>query len=317
MRLVFGSAGFGFMFVGADASRLAVLISPLPLMDSDILRVPVGPGSLHVERYGQGGNSVILLHGFGTCSFLWRGVAPLLAENGFCAYAVDMLGYGESDRPFGGDFSVAAQSAYLEIALATLRAGRSTVAGIDIGGGVAQRLAVERPERVGWLALINSVGFDQWPSDDTKIVQRGTARFALRVSRGMLGVAPLLTPVLEGSVGDPAHMPTKLVARYLAPYVGNEGVTHLLALAAALDERDLETLQVGEIACPTLVVRGEEDRWLDDGVAERLHLSIKDSRIVRLPGVGRLVPEDAPEMLAALLMELTRISGPRQAVAVD
>ena len=276
-------------------------------MDSDTLRVPVGPGSMHIERYGQGGNSVVLIHGFGTSSFLWRGVAPILAENGYCAYAVDMLGYGESDRPFGADYSVAAQSTYLEIALATLRAGRSTVAGVDIGGGVAQRLAVERPERVGRLALINSVGFDQWPTDDTKMVQRGTARFALRVSRGMLGVAPLLTPVLEGSVGNASHMPTRLVARYLAPYVGNEGVTHLLALAAALDERDLETLPLGEIACPTLVVRGEVDRWLDDGVAERLHLSIRDSRIVRLPGVGRLVPEEAPEMLAALVMELSHV----------
>lgn len=285
-------------------------------MDSDILRVPVGPGSLHIERYGQGGNSVVLLHGFGTCSFLWRAVAPILAENGYCAYAIDLLGYGESDRPFGADYSVAAQSGYLEIALATLRAGRSTVAGIDIGGGVAQRLAVERPERVGWLALINSVGFDQWPTDETKMVQRGTARFALRVSRGVLGVAPLLTPVLQGSVGNAAHMPMKLVARYLAPYVGNEGVTHLLALAAALDERDLETLPLGEIACPTLVVRGEEDRWLDDGLAERLHLSIRDSRIVRLPGVGRLVPEDAPEMLAALLMELTRVQEPRRGAVV-
>lgn len=285
-------------------------------MDSDILRVPVGPGSMHIERYGQGGKSVVLLHGFGTCSFLWRGVAPILAENGYCAYAIDLLGYGESDRPFGADYSVAAQSAYLEIALATLRAGRSTVAGIDIGGGVAQRLAVERPERVGWLALVNSVGFDQWPTDDAKMVQRGTARFALRVSRGMLGVAPLLTPVLERSVGNAAHMPPKLVGRYLAPYVGDEGVTHLLALAAALDERDLETLPLEEITCPTLVVRGEEDRWLDDGVAERLHLSIRDSRIVRLPGVGRLVPEDAPEMLAALLMELTRVQEPKQSAGV-
>ncbi|MGI9078386.1 MAG: alpha/beta fold hydrolase [Gemmatimonadaceae bacterium] len=272
---------------------------------------------MHIERYGQGGHSVVLLHGFATCSFLWRAVAPILAENGYCAYAVDLLGYGESDRPFGADYSVAAQATYLEIALATLRAGRSTVAGIDIGGGVAQRLAVERPERVGWLALINSVGFDQWPTYDTKMVQRGTARFALRVSRGMLGVAPLLTPVLEGSVGDSAHMPTRLVARYLAPYVGSEGVRHLLALAAALDEHDLETLPLEEIACPTLVVRGEEDRWLNDDVAERLHLSIPDSRIVRLPGVGRLVPEDAPEMLAALLMELTRVENHRRGTAGD
>ena len=45
-------------------------------MQADILRAPVGPGAMHVERYGHGGTAVILLHGFGTCNFLWRAIAP-------------------------------------------------------------------------------------------------------------------------------------------------------------------------------------------------------------------------------------------------
>ena len=47
--------------------------------DADNLRVPVGPGSLHVDRYGVGGPAVLLVHGFGTCSFVWRNVGPALA----------------------------------------------------------------------------------------------------------------------------------------------------------------------------------------------------------------------------------------------
>ena len=78
-------------------------------LDADILRIPAGPGALHVERYGHGGEAVVLLHGFGTSSFLWRGVAPLLARAGHTAFAVDLMGYGEADRPLDGDFSIAAQ----------------------------------------------------------------------------------------------------------------------------------------------------------------------------------------------------------------
>jgi len=47
--------------------------------DPDIFRVPVGPGAMHVERFGFGGTPVVLLHGFGTSAFLWRHVAPMLA----------------------------------------------------------------------------------------------------------------------------------------------------------------------------------------------------------------------------------------------
>ena len=56
---------------------------------------------------------------------------------------------------------------------------------------------------------------------------RNTARFAFRASKGILGAAPILGEVLRRSVADDAKMPDKLVARYLAPYVGAEGLNHL------------------------------------------------------------------------------------------
>jgi pimeloyl-ACP methyl ester carboxylesterase len=272
--------------------------------DADILRVPVGPGFLHAERYGQGGAPVILLHGFGTSSFLWRAVGPLLGAEGCTAYAIDLLGYGESDRPYDADFSVAAQAEYLDQAMIALRISRAVVAGVDVGGGVALRLAATRPERVAELGLINSIAFDEWPGEDAKSIQLGTARFALRVARGMLGVAPLLTPILERSVANPGFMPQRLVARYLAPYVGTDGVMHLLALARALDPDDLAELDLSAVLAPTLIVRGEEDPWVAPSVAERLAAGIAESRLVRLPQVARLVPEEAPELLAGLLLEL-------------
>ena len=65
---------------------------------------------MHVERYGHGGAAVLLVHGFGTCSFLWRDIAPEFALANRTAFAVDLFGYGESDRPFDADFSIAAQA---------------------------------------------------------------------------------------------------------------------------------------------------------------------------------------------------------------
>ena len=279
-------------------------------IDADILRVPVGPGAVHVSRYGHGGAPVVLLHGFGTSSFLWRYVAPALALAGRTAFAIDLLGYGESDRPFGEDFGIAAQARYLDQALTALRLPRATIVGVDLGGGVALRLAATRADRVDQLVLVNPLAFDALPAGDVKVMQRNTARFALRASRGVLGAAPLLTPVLEGSVADPAHMPSRLVARYLAPYVGQDGVSHLLVLGRSIRASDLDDLDLASIVLPTLIVWGELDVWSDPSLPDRLASAIPNSRLVRVPTSARLVPEEAPGRLAELIVEATaRVSG--------
>jgi pimeloyl-ACP methyl ester carboxylesterase len=276
-------------------------------IEPDILRIPVGPGAVHVERYGHGGTPIILLHGFGTCGFLWRTVAAALAEARHTAIAVDLLGYGESDRPLDTDFGIAAQAEYVERALAALRLPHAAVAGIDLGGAVATRLAATHPGRVSHLILINSLTADSTPADDVRALQRNTARHVLRVATGVLGVTPLLTPVLDRSVADPAHMPWRLVARYLAPYVGQDGVRHLLALAASVNGTDLEGLDLAALPMPTLIIRGESDAWLDDTVAERLAAAIPQSQLIRIPDAGRLIPEDAPEELTRLIHDFVRL----------
>jgi pimeloyl-ACP methyl ester carboxylesterase len=256
---------------------------------------------MHVERYGHGGAPVVLIHGFGTCSFLWRNVAPVLAITQHTAYAVDLVGYGESDRPFDADFGLAAQADYLERALTALRVARAAVVGVDIGAAIALHLAAMRPDRVARLVLINPVAMDDLPPADVRAMQRNTARFALRISRGLFGASPLLTPVLTGSVADPAHMPPALIGRYLAPFVGQEGVTHLLALARAIRNFDLEDLDLSQVRAHTLIVRGEKDGWVEPDVSQKLMAAIPDCRVVNFPEVARLVPEESPDELAQLI----------------
>ncbi|MDB4907344.1 MAG: hypothetical protein JWO05_2128 [Gemmatimonadetes bacterium] len=258
---------------------------------------------MHVERYGHGGAPVLLVHGFGTSSFLWRHVGPEIALADRTAFAIDLFGYGESDRPFDADFGIAAQAEYLDRALTALRLQKATLVGQDLGAAIALRLAAERPDRVDRLILVNPIAFDDIPADDVKTLQRNTARFAFRISRGVLGAAPLLEELLRRSVVDKEAMPDALLARYLAPYVGREGVDHLLALARALDGEDLEEINLHKLAQPTLIIWGDQDPWVTPKVADRLGAAIGESKVVHLPGLGRLVPEEAPGVLVDLLLE--------------
>jgi pimeloyl-ACP methyl ester carboxylesterase len=276
-------------------------------MQADVLRVPVGPGAMHVERFGHGGTAVILIHGFGTSSFLWRNVAPAITEAGHTAYAIDLFGHGESDRPFDADFGIAAQAEYLDAAMTALRVARGIVVGVDIGGDVALRLAATRPERVEKLVLINTPAFDEIPARDITQMQRSTAKFAFRTTRGVLGAAPLIEGVLKGSVANPdLHMPVKLIARYLAPFAGRDGVNHLLNLASSITDADMEDVELGTIHVPALIVWGDKDEWVDPKMADRLVNALPDGRLVRLPGVGRLVPEESPERMNDLLLDFIK-----------
>ncbi len=281
-------------------------------MQADVLRVPVGPGSMHVERFGHGGTAVILIHGFGTSSFLWRNVAPAITDAGHTAYAIDLFGHGESDRPYDSDFGIAAQAEYLDAAMTALRVARGIIVGVDIGGAVALRLAATRPERVEKLVLINTPAFDELPAKDITQMQRSTAKFAFRTTRGILGAAPLVEGVLKGSVADPDnHMPVKLIARYLAPFVGKDGVSHLLNLASSISDQDMNDVDLKTIHVPALIIWGDKDQWVGPKVADRLATELPDGRLTRLPSVGRLVPEESPEQLNELLLDFMR----RRAVA--
>jgi 2-hydroxymuconate-semialdehyde hydrolase len=183
------------------------------------------------------------------------------------------------------------------------------VVGIDLGAAVAMHLAFNRPERVERLVLINAIGFDDVPADDIKTMQRNTARFALKISRGVLGAAPLMRELMEKSVADKANMPDGLLARYLAPYVGKDGLNHLLTLARSVDSDDMADVDLRQIDRPSLIVWGDQDPFVSPKLGDRLADTIPGSRLVRLPGTGRLIPEEAPETLANMILEFVGAAG--------
>jgi pimeloyl-ACP methyl ester carboxylesterase len=269
----------------------------------DHLRIPVGPGDLHAERYGFGDHALVLLHGFGTSTFLWRRVAPALPLGRVTAWAMDLLGHGESDRPAEGDFGVVAQAQCVEQAMTSLRIGRATVVGVDMGASVALRLAATRPGRVQGIVLISPPPPSRVRGEDLAELGRVSAAHLFEATRGMLGAAAWLGPLLTRSVAAAEAMPARLVARYAAPFVGADGVRHLQALANAVTDSDASDLDLSRIAARTLVLRGEHDAWCGSTDASRLATAISGAELRAVPSAGRLIPEEAPDALAALLAD--------------
>jgi pimeloyl-ACP methyl ester carboxylesterase len=267
------------------------------------VRIPVGPGSLHVERCGFGDRQVVLLHGFGTSAFLWRALAPALPLARITAFAVDLLGWGESDRGRDADYGPVAQAEYLDRALTVLRVARADIVAVDLGTAVALALAARRAARVRSLVLLNPIDPERLRGSEFAELKRLSARLLLETGRSMLGAAALLGPILERSVAHPERMPRALVGRYATPFVGRDGVRQLMQLERAINDRALEGVEWQKVAAPALVVRGDEDGWVSPDVSATLAARLPRGEHRRMADAARLIPEDSPEPLAELLRD--------------
>jgi haloacetate dehalogenase len=140
----------------------------------DALEVDTGEARIFVRRAGSG-PPVVLLHGFPETQLMWRDVAPRLASR-FTIVCADLRGYGRSGCPdSGADHTAYAKRAMARDIVAVMeRLGfrRFSIAGHDRGGRVAYRLALDHPDRVDRIAVL-----DVLPT--LEVWERADARFAL------------------------------------------------------------------------------------------------------------------------------------------
>jgi pimeloyl-ACP methyl ester carboxylesterase len=260
-----------------------------------MLRVRVSGGELAYTEAGEG-PPVVLLHGFPTSSFLWRDLLPILSI-GMRVVAPDLLGYGESEKPRGADLSLIAQARYVRELTEALGIERFAAVGHGLGGGVAQRLALDGG--VDALVLIDSYAFDQWPSPAAKEVA---------------DVPPETTPesvelLVRGWVEDTLVKRTLTpdeLEGYLRPWRADPAA--LMRAISCLDGRGLEDAERGlaGLEGPTFVVWGEDDPYLPASLAERLGDCLPGSMVALLPGCGHLVIEDAPDTVIGLVSQFLR-----------
>jgi haloacetate dehalogenase len=121
--------------------------------------LPTSRGTLHA-KVGGSGPPVLLLHGYPQSHLMWHAVAPLLAER-HTVVAADLTGYGASFRPAPTDDHAAHGKRAMALdqveAMAALGHDRFAVVGHDRGGRVAYRMALDHPDRVERLAVLDIV----------------------------------------------------------------------------------------------------------------------------------------------------------------
>jgi 2-hydroxymuconate-semialdehyde hydrolase len=273
------------------------LISTAPLSRNK-RKIRTFAGDVAYLRQGQG-PPLVLVHGIPSSSYLWRDVIDPLSAT-FDVLAPDLLGYGDSDKRLDADLSIAAQARYLVAFMESVGVHQAAVVGHDIGGGVAQLMAVDEPQRVARLILIDSVVDNNWPVADIarlkepvwdQIMVNIDLRKGLRkgLETGM---------VTEGRITD------ELVDEWTRPFQDLGGRRAYLRAARALNNRDLtsRSKHIEEIDAPTLILWGANDRFLDPRWAETLRHKLRDATVEIIDPGGHFLPLDRPDAVTEAII---------------
>jgi pimeloyl-ACP methyl ester carboxylesterase len=243
---------------------------------------------LHVAEVGSpNGDPVLFLHGFPDSWFSYSRVMAALPAH-VRAVVPSQRGHGDSDRP-ACCYRITDLADDAVALLDALGVSRATVVGHSMGSFVAQRIAIDHPERVSRLVLIGSGATPRTkPLIEVNGIVQGLrdpvdSLFA-REFQASTAFRPLPPTFLDRVVAESMKAPAR---------VWHDALGGLLAGAA--------TGELGRIQVPTLVIWGEHDGLFDRSQQDELLRRIQNSRLIAYPDIGHAPHwEDPARFLADL-----------------
>jgi len=249
------------------------------------------------KHWGDG-PVMVLLHGIPTHSGLWDHMAEYLSKN-YSVYAFDLLGYGESQRLESSEINIKSQARYFIEVFEELSLKNIVIVGHDIGGGIAQIMAVLNPQAFKAMVLIDSVCYDSWP------IRLLRAENKLEMVFNNLP-HDVLYELFTNYIRDGLHNKenAEKIAKKYWKYVGEQrNVKYFLEAVESLDNK--YTLEISKmldtIRMPVLILWGKYDAYIRMSFGYRLSEDIRNSVIEVIDDAGHFLPEDQPKKAADLI----------------
>jgi pimeloyl-ACP methyl ester carboxylesterase len=263
---------------------------------------PDAPVKLYYEEEGKG-PPVLLIHGFGASTYTWRHIAPELARD-HRVIAVDLKGFGQSDKPFDGRYSVFDQADLLAQLIEDKDLHNLTLVGHSFGGGVALLLALEADHRlegrISKLVLIDSIAYPQnipvfFRLLDVPLVSQLGVRM---VPPSVQTRVALRIAYFDDSKIDPDEVET-----YAAPLKTAAGKHAIIHSARQIMPDDLAEIseRYKSIELPTLILWCDHDRIVPLEVGLKLRRTLPNSTLRLVDDCGHMPQEEQPETTLKLL----------------
>jgi pimeloyl-ACP methyl ester carboxylesterase len=271
------------------------------------------PRTIQIERNtvfyvvkGEG-DPLLLIHGYGAASWVWEKQMDVLSRN-YKVYALDIIGYGYSDRP-RIEYTPETYIHFLRDFMDALEIERATLIGNSMGGGIAWAMAALYPKRVEKLILIDCV-----PPDVLKQVRNESFRI-LAVVKDIPFLPYLVIAsrhknsikrILQECLFDRRLISPALLDRQweLIRFKGSTWVLHSTLKHAKDTSRMGDYLSL--INHPTLLIWGEQDLVFPPSVGQSLHRAIKGSTFHLVKKSGHIPMWETPEEVNRVILEFLK-----------
>lgn len=256
----------------------------------------------YLEAGPRDGLPVVLFHGWPTNAHLWRSALGPIAAAGRRAIALDLPGFGASDKPADASYSFPFFGRVIDGLLDGLGIERTGLAVHDLGGPVGLHWAAQNPQRVTDIALLNTIVFPEFswavvafvlatklPGVAHALSSPAGIRFAMRLGTARKRWTPAdLAPYEKPFRSRPARRALRKAGHGLHP-------GGFRTIAEALPGWQM----------PVRVVYGERDRILPEiaRTVTRLTEVVPHAAVTSLPDCGHFLQEDAPRRVGEALGE--------------
>jgi pimeloyl-ACP methyl ester carboxylesterase len=273
--------------------------------------ITVGERRVNVIELGSG-PPVVFIHGLSGSWQNWLEQLPVFARE-HRVVALDLPGFGASEMP-EEEISIAGYARTVDAIFDAVGIDSAAVVGNSMGGFIGAELAIAYPARVERLVLVSAAGLtiehqrDERALAVLRTVDKRLAAYAawLGSRSDELARRPRTRRLIFGLV---AHRPERLPAPLVAEQIRGSGKPGFIPALDALTGYPIRD-RLGEIACPTLIVWGAEDKLVPAGDADEFERLIPNARKVVWAQTGHLAMLERPaafnRLVAAFLAEEPR-----------
>lgn len=262
--------------------------------------------NVHYIEKGKGDQHIVLLHGYGANTYTWKHQLDVFATQGYHVWAIDLIGFGLSDKPLKTDYTIEIFQKQIIDFMTEHKISKAHLIGNSMGGGLALVLTVSNPDRIASLTVIDPLAYPidlPFPYSLGKKLGKIVLPFFSR---------SLVFRTLKQIVYNPEKISSEQIDAYWHPYEMKGGREAALSVLKAFDRNILESWSqlYGRINVPTLILWGERDRWIPVEHLDRLANQIPNSKKILISDCGHIPQEEKPEEVNSVLLDFLKKQPP-------
>lgn len=263
--------------------------------------VKIGAVNYHYTEYPGSGPRVVMQHGFASSTYTWENVATLLNQRGYHVYALDLKGFGWSDKPLDAPYDAVSLMEDVNQWMESLGLCQTIFVGNSLGGAIAVLMSAKYPQRIEKMVLIGAGGYPIKKPMVIKLAQLPLSDMGVKVIFGPWFVRSNL----KGVMYDDTKITEERVMAYYKRMCTQNALAAQIKTARAVDFDDPNPIMAAAKNNPTpaLIIWGENDQWIPLDVGYRFRADMPNALLHVIPQCGHIPQEEKPETTAQLILD--------------